>query len=362
VVCMKTIVNASTVSETDSKCSACAGVLSFDPYTGGLLCAFCGYVEVIKRGDAVLSADELCISTADRLENQVWGAEKKIVSCQACGAESVYDALQISSVCPFCDSNKVMEANCENTMAPNGIVPFRISDTQAGVLFQAWIKRKFFAPKVVKESTESNKFLGVYLPYWTFDTDVISDYTAEYGIDKRVKRGKNYQTVTNWFKTRGNYQEGVDDELIVATTNHNQIMLRGLEPFETADNRAYKPEYIAGFVAERYAIGIKEAWELAKQFISKRLEKNVEKKIKKNNRADHVRNLKLYTTYTNITYKYLLLPIWISHYKYNEKVYHFMVNGQTGKVSGTAPVSALKVACAVLAGFIFLTVLYIIIY
>ena len=348
----------STLRETDKKCPSCAGIMSFDPLTGGLLCPFCEYTETIKTNDENLSAEEMCISTADRIENRNWGVEKKIVTCQACGAESVYDVLQISSVCPFCDSNKVMEANCENTMAPNGVVPFRITDTQAGELFKKWIKKKFFTPKTAKESAEATQFLGVYLPYWTFDTDTKSDYTADYGIDKRVKRGNKVETVTKWFKTRGNYLESIDDELINATTNHNQTLLRGLEPFDTADNRIYKPEYIAGFVAERYAIGIKEAWEMAKQYISQRLKRNIESKVKKDNRADRVRNLKVHTTYTNITYKYLLLPIWISHYKYKEKVYHFMVNGQTGRVSGTAPISALKVALAILAGFVVLAIMY----
>ncbi|MCL2050162.1 MAG: hypothetical protein FWG91_00315 [Lachnospiraceae bacterium] len=349
---------ANTLKETDKKCPACAGVMSYDPLTGGLLCPFCEYTEAIKPTSDELSADELCISTADCLESQNWGAEKKIVTCNACGAESIYDVLQISSVCPFCDSNKVMEANCENTMAPNGVVPFRISESQAAELFKKWISKKFFAPKEAKESTAAKSFLGIYLPYWTFDTDTVSDYKADYGIDKRVKKGDKTTTVTNWFKTRGNHLETIDDELIVATTNHNQIMLRELEPFDTADNKAYKPEYVAGFVAERYAIGIKEAWELAKQYISNRLERNVEEKVKKENRADRVRNLKLSTAYKNITYKYLLLPIWVSHYKYREKVYHFMVNGQTGKVSGNAPISALKVALSVVGAFIVLCILY----
>lgn len=54
------------------------------------------------------------------------------------------------------------------------------------------------------------------------------------------------------------------------------------------------------------------------------------------------------TEFNNITYKYLLLPIWISSFKYNNKVYNFMVNGQTGKVSGNTPISWIKVAITVI--------------
>ena len=62
------------------------------------------------------------------------------------------------------------------------------------------------------------------------------------------------------------------------------------------------------------------------------------------------------TAYSDITYKYLLLPLWKSSYCYKEKRYHFAVNGQTGKVSGKAPISALRVAiaCCALAAAVLL--------
>ena len=36
-----------------------------------------------------------------------------------------------------------------------------------------------------------------------------------------------------------------------------------------------------------------------------------------------------------------------SSFQFNNKVYRFLVNGQTGKVSGKSPVSAVKVSIAV---------------
>jgi hypothetical protein len=45
-----------------------------------------------------------------------------------------------------------------------------------------------------------------------------------------------------------------------------------------------------------------------------------------------------------------LVPVWISSFKYKEKVYQFAVNGQTGKVGGKAPVSAWRVILAILIG------------
>ena len=185
-----------TGDSAPEKCPQCGGVMDFDPATGGLKCPYCDYTQEIKREEEQPeSAEELDFSQAENTQNCNWGAEKKTVLCKACGAESVYDALEIASVCPFCGSNQVMEAADQNTMAPGGVIPFQISDEQASDLFKSWIKGKFFCPKLAKESAKAKNFKGVYLPYWTFDAKTVSDYRADYGKDRRVRRGDKVEIV-----------------------------------------------------------------------------------------------------------------------------------------------------------------------
>lgn len=346
-----------TLEETDKKCPSCGGVMDFDPATGGLSCPYCGHTEEIRTREGDEFAEELALEDADRVENCDWGVAKKTVICKACGAESVYDALEISAVCPFCGSNQVMEAADQNTMAPGGVVPFQISDKQASDLFTNWIRHKWFCPKLAKESAKAKNFKGIYLPFWTFDALTKSQYSGEYGKDKVLKkRDGNTEVKTTWYLVRGEHEQFFDDELICATTNHNQSMIRGVEPFNTADNKVYKPEYVAGFAAERYAVGIKDAWQMAKQSIKFKLYGSIQKRIMSENHADRVRNLQINSTFSKLTYKYLLLPVWISSYKYKEKIYQFMVNGQTGKVSGKTPISIPKVVITIVA-IIFILIL-----
>jgi hypothetical protein len=42
-----------------------------------------------------------------------------------------------------------------------------------------------------------------------------------------------------------------------------------------------------------------------------------------------------------------LLPVWIVAYRYRSEVHRVLINGQTGKISGSAPVSILKIVSAV---------------
>lgn len=349
----------STLEETDKKCPSCGGVMDFDPATGGLSCSYCGHTEtIVHEVTQPESAEELDFSQAENAENCDWGVEKKTVLCKACGAETVYDALEISAICPFCGSNQVMEAAAPKAMAPGGVVPFQVTDEKASQLFKSWIKKKWFCPKLAKESAKAKNFKGVYLPYWTFDAATSSEYTAEYGRERRVRKGEETKVVIDWHGTRGSYREAFDDELICGTTKHNRSILLNIEPYNTGENKTYKPEYVAGFAAERYSVGIKDAWHMAKDSIRRKLSYNIERKIKKEERADVVRNLNFTTKYRDITYKYLLLPVWLSSYKYKDKIYQFMVNGQTGKVSGKIPISIPKVIITVIGVIAAMALIY----
>lgn len=339
-----------TEQETDKKCPRCGGIMDYSPTTGGLHCPYCDYDQEIDSQEEREATEEVDFSSAEAKENCNWGVEKKVVICSACGGESIYDALQIAGECPYCGSNQVMEAKAENTLAPGGVCPFKIDKNQAVSNFHRWIKNKIFCPKEAKQKSKPSAFSGLYLPYWTFDADTQTTYSGNYGIDHthRDKDGRTY-TTTNWYSTSGNYNKFIDDKLVIATSRHDSSMMHKIEPFDTADNVKYKPEYIAGFASERYSIGLNDAWKSAQDAIKAQLNFEIAETIRYTHSAQHANVTGMNIKYHNIKYKYLLLPIWISSFQYKGKTYQFLVNGQTGKVGGKTPVSPLRVFIAVLA-------------
>jgi hypothetical protein len=127
-------------------------------------------------------------------------------------------------------------------------------------------------------------------------------------------------------------------------------MLESIEPFDTDNNLEYKPEYLAGFASERYSVGLNEAWDDARRDMARDIESDIYAKVRREYHTSHVDSVRVYTDYRNVTYKYLLLPVWMSSFEYKGKNYRFMVNGRSGRVGGKYPVSPLRVAIAVLLG------------
>lgn len=339
----------STLKETDKKCPNCDGVMNYDPKTGGMLCEFCGHTEAVEAKESIKKAEEQDFESALNVENCDWGVEKKTILCKFCGGEAIYDALQTSGECPFCGSNQVMEAATKDTLAPNGVIPFVIDKKSCGQRFTNWIKGKLFCPNEAKKNARPEAFQGVYLPYWTFDAQTRTEYTAEYGINRTVRdRQGNTKTVTDWYRTAGVHNQFINDQIVIGTNRHKEYLIKKIEPFDTNNAIEYKPEYVSGFVSERYSTGLKSAWEKAKEYIKTKLRSAINSKVRSEKGADELRNLAMDTAFSGITYKYLMLPVWISSFKYNGKVYQFYVNGQTGKVGGNAPISPYKVGIAIL--------------
>jgi hypothetical protein len=50
--------------------------------------------------------------------------------------------------------------------------------------------------------------------------------------------------------------------------------------------------------------------------------------------------------------------VWLSAYRYNNKVFQFIINARTGEVQGERPYSAGKITLAVIAGIILAIILY----
>ena len=338
-----------TMRKTDKKCPNCGGVMEFNPATGKMRCPFCeSEFDINTDENTTVNGMEADFLSAEFKENCDWGTATRTILCKSCGGETVYDANTLSTVCPYCGSNQVLETQ-SNTIAPFGVCTFKVEKKTASDKFGGWIKKKLFCPSKAKKSCKPEAFNGIYIPIWTFDADTVTDFTARYGIEKTYtdSKGETYKK-TDWYPTSGTHREFIDDHPVIATERYDASLLKALLPFDTANNLSYNPEYLAGFAAEKYSIGLNDGWEHAKAGIADILKNNITKRIKKENDADDVDSLKMNTLYNNIKYKYLLAPVWLSSFKYKDKIYNFMVNGETGKVSGKSPVSALRVAIAIL--------------
>jgi DNA-directed RNA polymerase subunit M/transcription elongation factor TFIIS len=346
-------------------CPNCGASLSYKPGTTKQVCEYCGSsFEIQPDGTTALDAqkeNDLATAMAGSWEAAQSEGQAYVVKCPACGAETAMEKNMFSDACAFCGSPLTVKPDTKAIANPQAVLPFKLEKKVAAAVFDTWVHRLWFAPNNLKKIASSDRFNGVYLPFWTFDANTESAYEGQRGdhytetVRRTVNGREETQQVirTRWSGVRGRVQRAFNDILITASRALPEQYLNALEPWDLANLAPYDNRYLSGFRAEVSQVNIKAGFEAAKGVMATAIQQDVRYNIG----GDEQRITALQTNYSNRNYKYILLPVWLSVYRYGNKIYRFVVNARTGEVHGERPYSAIKIALAVLAGLIILTIL-----
>jgi hypothetical protein len=334
-------------------CESCGADLRWEPGATALACTYCGFQKSVARGAE--SIGEKPVDVALRAPRELgWGAERKVIICKRCGAHTTLEPHVAASACAFCATTAVVEAPPHATVVrPEGLLPFRIPRESALTSFRTWLSKLWLRPNDLKSSSRMTAMQGAYIPFWTFDAATHSRWSAEAGyyyyVDVRVR--ENGRMVTKreqrirWEPASGYLERFFDDVPVPASRGVDEGLCRDIEPYPTAELTPYEPSYLSGFLAEENAVDLPEALESAKERMRAELRAACAREVP----GDTHRNLNVVTQFSALAYKNALLPVWIAAYDYRGKPYRFLVNGVTGKCTGTAPWSWIKVTLLVLA-------------
>lgn len=341
-------------------CDNCGSDLRFDPKRDCLLCDHCGNMREIDdagpwNGIAIQEMDfrRALASNLDDTET----IETRVTQCTSCGAAVEFDPDIHATECPFCATPVVADTGSHRQIKPKGLLPFDIEEEMARDAVTDWLGRLWFAPNgLVDYARKGRKMSGIYVPYWTFDAETESRYRGERGTDyyetRTVTRDGKRQQIrvrkTRWRSTRGRVGRFFDDVLVLASTSLPKRFTDALEPWDLASLEPYQPEYLAGFRAEAYQIGLEDGFREGRAYMDKVILRDVKFDIG----GDRQRVHSIDTDLGQVTFKHILLPVWLAAYKYRGKTYRFVVNGRTGRVQGERPYSAWKIALAIFAGLV----------
>ena len=340
-------------------CPGCGADLLFEPKDGVLACPYCAYKEQIPTSkDQVqeLSYEKYLNIRSDQLSPIAENVQQ--IECGKCGASVVFTPPEVARSCSFCGAAIVMQPKSADPMVcPEAVLPFKILKDQASKAVRDWIASRWFAPDALKQFAVPGAISGVYIPFWTYDTYTTTHYVGQRGIyyyetetytetdseGKQVTRSRQVRK-TNWYPAFGVVEKWFDDILIPATKSLNSARLRELEPWDLPELKPYDPAFLAGFQAQRYQLslpdGFKQAQEVAAPQIASAIRLNIGGDEQIINSSQ--------TQYSAITFKHILMPVYVGAYNFKQKVYQVIVNGRTGEVQGERPYSAIKIAAAII--------------
>ncbi|RED11841.1 TFIIB-type zinc finger domain-containing protein [Pontivivens insulae] len=333
-------------------CGTCGSDLRYAPGERFLQCDHCGATDALGPPSPWDRSALEELPYAEAAAGDVPEAaieETEVISCSSCGAQVEFNPDEHAAECPFCASPVVTDTGTHRHIKPRGVLPFTLSEQDGSDAMKTWLKGLWFAPNALKKYARSNqKLQGIYMPYWTFDAQTETPYRGQRGTEHRRTVGsgdnKRTETVVKWRPVKGHISHFFDDLLVIGSKTLPENHARKIAQYDLSALEPYRPEFLAGFRAEGYSVDLPSARIEA----DRQIEDGVRQLIRQDIGGDRQRIDDMQLRVSDVTFKHVLLPVWIAAYKFRGKSYRFVVNARTGQVAGERPYSPWKIAFAAL--------------
>lgn len=333
-------------------CPNCNSELNYDANIESLKCLHCHSKFSIESSEALIVENSF-----SEIKNKSVNEQQPntiIYDCSKCGTENNTTNNIVFFECKSCGNNVInTKAYKQNIIHPSAIIPFSISKENAINLFKDWIGKGFFTNSSLKKLALIDHLKGAYIPFWTFDANTETNwsgmagyhyYETETYTDSDGETQTRSVQKTDWQFNSGSFTEFFDDILICGSNEVDQKEISKIYPFELESLIPLNEKYILGWSAKNYSLDIENSFAIAEEFINKELYSIALNELG----GDVQTNVSVDSTIKDKTYKHIILPIWFCEYIFNHKKYSFIINGQTGKIQGTKPLSVSKIVAVVL--------------
>ena len=323
-------------------CPHCGGRMVFSSLSQVLCCEYCGYQ---KGAEAVPAGPQPPGSIADRAEQVLdyvipttpghrWSYAQQELSCERCGALTILPPGLKTNQCPYCGSNQlVVSPEHEDLVEPQLIALMQVDEKQALQHAKGWLNKGFFSPDSLAAAARTLQLRPGYYSFWTFDGILEVNWTCEVAEG----RGENQR----WVPVRGIETRFFNDVLVPGAKTISVQDLKSLQPFDLQDVVEFKPEYLAGWPAVLYDCSLTDASLLGREVVFKQLRSQLSDTIEVGREK---RNLSFGGhSWSGMTFKHILLPLWVGAYRFQGQEFRLLINGQTGKISGTKPRDRVKI-------------------
>jgi hypothetical protein len=301
-----------------SKCDVCGSLVDEED----LFCANCGTEAPKREAEGDRPADSARVARHN-------------FECSGCGASMSYDAAAEALRCPFCGSVDMRQKEDAKILAPNRVVPFQITRHEADAKMRSWLGRGFWRPGDLARQAQVVKMTPVYVPYWVFNATTHTYWTADTSQTPIGARG-------DWCPLSGEHRGSYSGLLIGASGALAPRETAAICPFDLSAGQPPDEVDLENVTVEQFSRPRKYARPLARQG----LEQSEAAACQSHYVPGRARNVHVNVRIESMSSEPVLLPVWIMAYRYRDKLFRFLINGQTGRATGQAPISLKKVFVA----------------
>lgn len=323
---------------SSQKCLGCGATLKYNPQTQNFKCEYCNSEFTINDIESHAKDSELKTQVNKESLNYEDGikSEKEydVYTCPNCGAELITDDNTVATSCVYCKSSAVVKNRVKGALLPHKIIPFAKTKEDAINAFKSCTKGKLFAPKEFSDIKNLKETQGVYVPFWLYDSSCNATFNAKGTKVTTWSSGDYRYTKTDTYNVERDGGMEFEKVPVDGSSKFEDDLMDSIEPYDYSKLVDFNEAYLSGFLAEKF--------DVSKEDASSRMEKRVSVTAI-STMADSAKGYsslipyKQDVTINKGNISYVMLPVYMLNIKYNDKLYHFAMNGLTGKFVGQIP-------------------------
>lgn len=321
---------------SDYKCLTCGANLHFDPKTQKWGCEYCGSSYDLAELEKAFGTDE---KLKDEKEVKI-DSDFDCYNCPNCGAEIIMDDTTTATFCVYCGSTAIIKNKLKGEFNPTKVIPFKKTKEEAIEAFKEYKKGKLFMPNEFTNPNNIQKISGVYIPFFIYDCDIDSDVSIDATrVQHWSDRSYNY-TKTDFYKLEREATMHFENIPVDGSSKFPDDIMNSIEPFNYEELADFSPSYLSGFLSERFDTSMEELFQIAQNRAIASSEGEILSSI--NSYVTKTINERNHKVQKKDSSEYVLLPVWMLNISFEDKIYTFAMNGQTGKFVGNVPIDKKK--------------------
>jgi len=313
-------------------CPKCGAHIEFNLQANALVCQYCGFIHETEERSAAYDEQIMALMLPTERGHR-WAVSQQQMICGQCGAHSLWPKGQAAADCPYCGSGQLIESDeTKGLVDPQAIAIMQVDERGATQKIFEWLGKGWTKPDDLKELAQKSILRPAYYPFWTFDGTLDIHWSCE------INEGSSDRP--RWVGQSGVEYEMFDDVLVPGLISLKFKDLDKLGKFYLKDVVEFAPDYLAGWPALTYDRPLSKATLLAREQIVRKVQRELNFRVLPGRQKRDLNPGGV--NWSDMTFKHVLLPVWIGKYRYKGKEYSIMINGQTGNVTGEKPTDNLK--------------------
>ncbi|MDP5170559.1 MAG: hypothetical protein NWR72_09955 [Bacteroidia bacterium] len=323
-------------------CPKCGKQLLYGAGKKELTCKGCGYKRILQNDSDQILERKLTAGVSFDGFARGMGDQVSACACETCKATlAVHDNHKLQR-CPICAASPLKPIEVPtDALEPKELLPFTLPRHRARSILRKYLRKRrwWLLPPAIFQMLRDDRLQQLYIPAYLLEAYVRASWKAKAGYRIPVAGKGQIEEREVWEPVSGYWENLFENQFQFVSPKVDSKLFALINDYSFGELVNYDPRYLDAFPAEIATKDPKASLGEFEKSLDELIKATATQKIK----GEKVNELKVISDKEALTFRHVLLPVWMSSFSYFGKTYQFLINGRSGKIAGDKPLSPYRI-------------------